>query len=89
MPPPRFGGKPNVSDSLAGYSRALFFVSDAMAGIYTAIVGGFLVSLLKQSDLLGVIGRENFLPHAQYALARARELHSKERRVFATLPTAR
>jgi SulP family sulfate permease len=32
---------------------------------------------IEQSDLLEVVGRENFLPHAQGALARARELHAK------------
>ena len=44
---------------------------------------------IEQSDLLDVVGRENFLPNAQDALARARELHAKERRESATLPVAR
>jgi len=32
---------------------------------------------IEQSGLLDVVGRENFLPHAQGALARARELYAK------------
>lgn len=32
---------------------------------------------IEQSDLLDYVGRENFLPHAQAALVRARELHAK------------
>jgi SulP family sulfate permease len=39
---------------------------------------------IEQSDLLELVGRENFLPHAQGALARARELHAKERLGSAT-----
>jgi SulP family sulfate permease len=44
---------------------------------------------IEQSDLLKVVGRENFLPHVQAALVRAHELHSRSLQALPTPLAAR
>ena len=75
-----------VHDALAGITVGLVALPLAMAfgiasgvtpqaGLYTAVVAGFLISALGGSRFVDHMGRENIMANIQTALDRAKEVY--------------